>query len=60
MLPMFPLDGSKVFVWNKIIWFGFIVLSLGFGYFVFQSIDIVVMWGILLLVSLIMSRAFIR
>ncbi len=60
MLPMFPLDGSKVFVWNKLIWIGFIILSLAFGYFVFQSVDIVVMWAILLVISLLMSSAMGR
>ncbi len=58
MLPAFPLDGSKVFSWNKLAWLGFIVVSLTFAYFVFGTIEIVIMWGFLLVISLLLSRMF--
>ena len=58
MLPTFPLDGSKVFVWNKFAWAGFIIISLAFGYFLFGS-GIVLMWGMLLILSLLFSRMLI-
>ena len=57
MLPMFPLDGSKVFAWNKLVWGAFVLFSLAFGYFIFGSISIIFMWVILLVITLIFSRA---
>jgi Zn-dependent protease len=33
LIPIMPLDGAKVFRWNKVIWAGFFVpLALGFLY----------------------------
>ena len=31
MLPMFPLDGSKVFAWNKLVWVAVVALCFGIG-----------------------------
>ncbi len=56
MLPIFPLDGSKVFKWNVFVWAGFILLAMAFGYFVFGSIGIIYTFGTLLVISLILSR----
>lgn len=56
MLPISPLDGSKVFLWNKLVWGGFVAMSLLFGYLVFGSLGIVFMFLLLLIISLAFSR----
>jgi len=56
MLPMFPLDGSKVFIWNKFAWFGFLVFCFAFGYFIgILSPAALFMYLILIGLSLFMS-----
>lgn len=55
MLPAFPLDGSKVFRWSKLVWLGFVVLLLAFGS-VLISPAIVISWGIMLLIFGLLSK----
>ncbi|MBI5226955.1 site-2 protease family protein [Candidatus Micrarchaeota archaeon] len=55
MIPAFPLDGSKVFAWNKMVWIGTILILLGLGA-VLISPFIIVSWGMLLVIALIFSK----
>lgn len=55
MIPAFPLDGSKVFRWSKILWIACIVILLGLGA-VLISPFIVISWGLLLVISLVFSK----
>lgn len=59
MIPAFPLDGSKVFAWNKPIWVGFVLVLLILGSVLIQP-GIVIGWGIMLLLLLVLSRLFFR
>ena len=54
-IPAFPLDGSKIFRWNRLIWLGVtgIVVYLGA---VFISFDLVISWVIMLIVVSIFSK----
>jgi Zn-dependent protease len=40
MLPVFPLDGSKIFGWSKLAWVGF----LGMIFFIGVSIGLITIW----------------
>ncbi len=55
MIPAFPLDGSKVFAWNKIIWFGAVSFLLMLGAIVISP-GIVIGWGIMLLLFGLLSK----
>ncbi|MBI5046906.1 site-2 protease family protein [Candidatus Micrarchaeota archaeon] len=55
MIPGFPLDGSKVFAWNKIIWGITIVLLLALGAVIINPF-VIVSWGIMLLIVLVFSK----
>jgi Zn-dependent protease len=55
MIPAFPLDGSKVFAWNKIIWFGAVSFLLMLGAVVISP-GIVIGWGIMLLLFGLLSK----
>ena len=55
MIPAFPLDGSKVFMWNKFVWGAFIGITLLFGVKLF-GIGLVISWGILLVLALLFSK----
>lgn len=59
MIPAFPLDGSKVFAWNKVVWGVFIAIALLFGLAVF-GIGVIISWLFLLVVTLIISRLVFR
>ncbi|MFH1520089.1 MAG: site-2 protease family protein [Candidatus Micrarchaeota archaeon] len=59
MIPAFPLDGSKVFAWNKLIWIGFVFVLLILGSILIQP-GIVIGWGIMLLILLILSKLFFQ
>jgi Zn-dependent protease len=54
-IPAFPLDGSKIFRWNKGVWafVTFSVLALGW---VFVSPSLILNWAILLLIVLVFSK----
>ncbi len=55
MIPAFPLDGSKVYAYNPLLWGMVIVCMMLFGIAVF-SIGIVISWAIMLLLALFISR----
>jgi len=55
MIPAFPLDGSKVFRWNKLVWAGFIVFLLAIGSILINP-GIVIGWGIMLLLFGLLSK----
>jgi Zn-dependent protease len=54
MIPAFPLDGSKVFAWNKLIWIAFTLALLYIGSLVISP-GIVIGWGIMLIFFGILS-----
>jgi len=54
MIPAFPLDGSKVYGWNRFIWVGAILCLLGIALLVYPPI--VLSWAILLLIVLVFSK----
>jgi len=56
MLPMFPLDGSKIIAWNFLIWLFFVGLFFAFGIMLF-GFGIVMSWGLMLAIALIFSKA---
>lgn len=55
MIPAFPLDGSKVFMWRKSVWFVFVLLLLGLGAVLIDP-GIVISWGIMLLIFAVLSK----
>jgi Zn-dependent protease len=55
MIPAFPLDGSKVYAWNRFIWIGVVVALLSLGAVVISP-GIVVGWGIMLLIFSLLSK----
>ncbi len=54
MIPAFPLDGSKVYGWSRLLWVVFMMFLLGLGMFIYPPL--VISWGILLLIVLIFSK----
>ena len=54
MIPAFPLDGSKVFRWNRGAWFAAMFLLLGIGMFIYPPI--IISFGLLMLIVLIFSK----
>jgi len=56
MLPMFPLDGSKIMRWNVLIWLFFIGVFFGLG-FLLLGPGVLFMWGMMLAIALIFSAA---
>jgi len=55
MIPAFPLDGSKVFGWSRLVWVLLIAILLGLGW-VLVSPFIIISWGMLLLIALVFSK----
>jgi Zn-dependent protease len=55
MIPAFPLDGSKVFGWNKFVWAALVAILLGMVFFIVGPIY-VVSWIIMLVFVLIVSK----
>lgn len=57
MIPAFPLDGSKVFMWDKRYWAAFLVVLLAVG-LSFQLIGLayVMVWIIMLVIAIMISR----
>lgn len=55
MIPAFPLDGSKVFVWRKSIWFLAVIFLLIMGAVLIDP-GIVISWGIMLVAFFILSQ----
>ena len=54
MIPAFPLDGSKVFDWSKMIWIGTVFVLLAIGMVIIDP-AIVISWGIMLLIFTALS-----
>lgn len=55
MIPAFPLDGSKVFAWNKFIWIGVVGFLLILGSWAIDP-SIVIGWGFMLVLFGLLSR----
>nr|QNO54435.1 hypothetical protein IPKNHHKO_00009 [Methanosarcinales archaeon ANME-1 ERB7] len=57
MIPAFPLDGSKVFRWNRLAWIGFtgFLLLLAMALFPFSMI---VGWVFIFMIAMIFSKLF--
>ncbi|MEW6748545.1 MAG: site-2 protease family protein [Candidatus Micrarchaeota archaeon] len=55
MIPAFPLDGSKVYRWNRLLWLGVIGLLLGLAA-VLISPGMVIGWIIMLLFFTVLSK----
>jgi len=57
MIPAFPLDGSKIFVWSKTKWAGMVILLMIVGVGVLNlGIGLVIMWALILFAALIFSK----
>lgn len=56
MLPMFPLDGSKIIRWSFPIWFVFIGIFFGLG-FLLLGPSVLFMWGMMLAIAFVFSAA---
>lgn len=59
MIPAFPLDGSKVFAWNKLVWIGAVGFLLILGAVLIDP-GIVIGWGFMLLLFGILSKLLFR
>ncbi len=55
MIPAFPLDGSKVLMWNKPVWVITTLIMLGIGSILFSPV-LVIARGVLLLIALFFSK----
>ncbi|MBI5223034.1 M50 family metallopeptidase [Candidatus Micrarchaeota archaeon] len=55
MIPATPLDGSKVFRYSKLIWFGAILILLAAAYVVI-GIEAVISWSIMLALAVVLSK----
>lgn len=67
MLPVFPLDGSKIYSWNKIMWGGFIFLCAVVGFIIEVVLNLhgfffstILSWVFLLLIVSIISNFLFR
>ncbi|MDO8554124.1 MAG: site-2 protease family protein [Candidatus Micrarchaeota archaeon] len=60
MIPAFPLDGSKVFMWNKFAWVGIVLVCMIIAVKIFSSIDIVITWLVLMAIALVFSKLVFR
>jgi Zn-dependent protease len=56
MLPMFPLDGSKIIAWSMPVWVLFSAIFFAFGFLLVGS-EIIVMWALMLAFSFLLSGA---
>lgn len=57
MIPAFPLDGSKVLAWNRLVYFAALLGMLGIGVFLLGP-GIVIMWAIMFAIVLLFSKVF--
>ncbi len=55
MIPAFPLDGSKVFMWNRFLWIAVVGALLILGALVISP-GIVIGWGFMLLIFSLLSK----
>ncbi|MBU0532472.1 site-2 protease family protein [Candidatus Micrarchaeota archaeon] len=54
-IPAFPLDGSKIFRWSRLVWTAITLVVLALGW-IFISPAMVLNWAILLVIVLIFSK----
>ncbi|MFH2106135.1 MAG: site-2 protease family protein [Candidatus Micrarchaeota archaeon] len=66
-IPVFPLDGSKIFAWSKVVWGGFLIATGIVAIVMEKMLDMpgffmgmVVSWGILLVLFMLISGLFSR
>ncbi len=59
MIPVFPLDGSNIFSWSKVLWLGLTVCILAVQGIVFSPLFII-SWVVLLILFFILSKFFFR
>lgn len=59
MIPAFPLDGSKVFMWSKIAWLAVVLFCMLIGVKLF-SMGLVISWLILMIIAIFFSKIFFR
>lgn len=57
MIPAFPLDGSKVYGWSRLVWAGMVGVLLGMM-LVFVGPIYVISWMVMLVLVLIISKLF--
>ena len=55
MIPAFPLDGSKVYRWNRLVWLGTVGVLLGIGTIVISP-GVIISWGIMLVFFTLLSK----
>ncbi len=57
MIPAFPLDGSKVIMWSKPVWFAatFGILAIGLLFNLFEF-GFVILWGFIFLLAIFFSK----
>ena len=55
MIPAFPLDGSKVYRWSRLVWGGMVAVLLGMM-FVFVGPVYVISWAVMLVFVLVISK----
>ncbi len=60
MIPAFPLDGSKVFMWNKFAWVGIVLICMIIAVKIFSSVGIILSWLILMAIALVFSKLVFR
>lgn len=58
MLPVFPLDGSKVYAWNKLIWFAVTGAFLALGMLFYPAI--IISWIIMFILAFVISKVLFR
>ncbi len=56
MIPAFPLDGSKVMMWSRTVWFAATFGMLGLGFFLGLGLSFLIVWGFLLLLAMFFSK----
>jgi len=56
MIPAFPLDGSKVMMWSRGVWFATTFGMLGLGLVLGLGLQFVLVWGFLLLLAMFFSK----
>ncbi len=59
MLPMFPLDGSKVFAWSKLVWLSFMAICFALGMLLLGP-DALIRYAILIIIAFVFSSALYR
>ncbi|MEK6982764.1 MAG: site-2 protease family protein [Candidatus Micrarchaeota archaeon] len=58
MMPIFPLDGSKVYDWNRGVWFAVTASFLALGMFFYPGI--IISWIFMLILAFVISKVLFR